>query len=196
MGNMNKKAFRILGIFFIIIGLAAISYGVYYKQQTAKVQEHLINDFETVLKKIENPNKEQIKDNNSLGNIKPIALLEIPKIGLKVAVAEGTEDEVISYAVGHFTGTALPGENGNCALVGHRNYTTGEFFLKIDKLKAGDDIIITDQNNTYNYKVTSQQVVGPKEVEVLNPTKEATITLVTCTWNGQNRLIVKGELVK
>lgn len=55
---------------------------------------------------------------------------------------------------------------------------------------------ITTYDNTYVYKVTGQQVVKPEEVHVLNPTPTPTVTLVTCTWDGSERLIVKGELVK
>jgi len=203
---MKTKAFRVIGIILLVAGLFSVSYGLYYKWETAKVQKDLIKDFQTVLKKVdegklEAPNdsdKKPTETNKSseTPNIKPIALLEIPKIGLKVAVADGTADEIIKYAVGHFKGTAKPGEDGNCALIGHRNFTTGEFFLKLDKLKPGDEIKITTYNKSYTYKVTGQETVGPKDTHVLNPTEKPTITLVTCTWDGDERLIVKGDLVK
>lgn len=201
---MKAKLIRLIGGILLLVGLASISYGVYYKWETARVQNNLIDDFETVLKKIEDgkiatPEEKDITIDQANANsvdIKPIALLQIPKIELKVAVAEGTKDEIISQAVGHFKGTADPGEKGNFALVGHRNYTTGEFFLKIDKLKPGDDIIVTTFDKVYKYKVTGQEIVEPNDVHVLNDTTNPTITLVTCTWDGKQRLIVKGELAQ
>lgn len=194
---MKNRVFRILGILLVIIGISAILYGTYNKVKTDKAQKSLINDFDKVLKKIENGDiKEPESSEASETNVKAIAVLEIPKIGLKVAVAEGTSDDIIGYAVGHFTGTALPGEIGNCALVGHRNFTTGEFFLRINKLEPGDDIRITTFDKTYTYKVTGQQTVNPQDVYVLNPTKTPTITLVTCSLSGKQRLIVKGELAQ
>lgn len=201
---MKTKLIRLIGGILLLVGLASISYGVYYKWETARVQNNLIDDFETVLKKIEDgkiatPEEKDITIDQANANnvdIKPIALLQIPKIELKVAVAEGTKDEIISQAVGHFKGTADPGEKGNFALVGHRNYTTGEFFLKIDKLKPGDDIIVTTFDKVYKYKVTGQEIVEPNDVHVLNETTNPTITLVTCTWDGKQRLIVKGELAQ
>lgn len=203
---MKTKVFRIIGIILLVAGLFSISYGLYYKWETAKVQKSLINDFETVLKKVDDGTTEAPTNSDSkptsseeiaeVPDIKPIALIEIPKIGLRVAVADGTTADIIKYAVGHFKGTAMPGEVGNCALIGHRNFTTGEFFLKIDKLNPGDLIKITTYNNSYTYKVTGQEVVAPTGTQVLEPTNEATITLVTCTKGGKNRLVVKGDLVK
>lgn len=194
---MRKKIIRGVSIVLILVGLGAISYGIYYKRETAKAQERLFKDFDNVLKKIENGEiKEPDSSEVAEVEVDAIALLEIPKIGLKVAVAEGTSDDIISHAVGHFTETAQPGKVGNFALVGHRNFTTGEFFLKINKLQPGDEVKVTTYDNTYVYKVTSQQVVNPEDVHVLNPTPTPTITLVTCTWDGSERLVVKGELVK
>ncbi len=202
--TLKNKIFRIVGIFLLVVGLGSISYGLFNKWKTSKVQDNLIKDFETVMKNMEEgkiaaPEEKATTVEGASANkvnITPIALLEIPKINLKVAVAEGTKDEIISQAVGHFKGTAKPGEIGNFALVGHRNFTTGEFFLKIDKLKPGDDIIVTTLDKTYTYKVTGQETVNPEEVHVLNPTKTPTITLVTCSLSGKQRLIVKGELAQ
>lgn len=194
---MRNKMVRGISIVLILVGLGAISYGIYYKRETAIAQESLFKDFNNVLKKIENGEIKEPEDVEvSEVKVDAIALLEIPKIGLKVAVAEGTSDDIISHAVGHFVETAQPGQVGNCALVGHRNFTTGEFFLKINKLELGDEVKVTTYDNTYVYKVTGQQIVNPDDVQVLNPTPTPTITLVTCTWDGDKRLIVKGELVK
>src|SRR4051812_39194217 len=39
-----------------------------------------------------------------------IGRIEINRIGVSVIIAEGTEDETLRRAVGHVSGTALPGE--------------------------------------------------------------------------------------
>jgi LPXTG-site transpeptidase (sortase) family protein len=36
-------------------------------------------------------------------------------------ILEGTDDLSLNRGVGHVTGTANPGENGNLAIVGHRD---------------------------------------------------------------------------
>ncbi|HEY2169125.1 MAG TPA: hypothetical protein VGJ30_05825 [Candidatus Angelobacter sp.] len=46
---------------------------------------------------------------SSLGEMAPIGRLEIPRVHLSAMVAEGTSSRVLSRAVGHAVGTALPG---------------------------------------------------------------------------------------
>ena len=46
------------------------------------------------------------------------------------------------------------------------------------------------------YEVTDNFIVSPDNVEVLDNTDEATITLVTCTVGAKERVIVKGNLIK
>jgi sortase A len=137
-------------------------------------------------------------------NVQPTTLREgvlgvmvIDKISLTAPIAEGTDNKSIRYALGHFKGTAMPGAVGNFAIAGHRSYTFGEYFSRLDELEAGDMIKVMYKGNTFNYVVDDSFVVKPSEVEVLDQTEDATITLVTCTpkWTGTHRLIVKGHLV-
>jgi sortase A len=125
-----------------------------------------------------------------------IGIIKIPKIDLKVAVGEGIENKTLKYAVGHFEGTAMPGEKGNFAVAGHRSYTYSEYFNRLDELDIGDDIIVKTNKGEFTYKVYEKKVVEPTEVSVLDKTKEPTITLVTCTpiRVATHRLIVKGKL--
>lgn len=128
--------------------------------------------------------------------IAPIAVLSIPKIDLTVAVGEGVDDHTLKYAVGHFTQTALPGETGNFCLIGHRNYTFGQFFNRLDELAAGDRVSVERDGETYTYVITESFVVEPSDTWVLDPSDAAEITLITCTpiRVATHRLIVKGVL--
>jgi sortase A len=125
-----------------------------------------------------------------------IGIMMIPKISLKVAVSEGTDQSILKYAVGHFKGTASPGEIGNSSFAGHRSYAYNEFFNRLDEMTIGDEIIVRTKKGEFKYKVYEKKVVLPTEVSVLNPTKDATITLVTCTpiRVATHRLIIKGRL--
>ncbi len=128
--------------------------------------------------------------------IEPICLLSIPKIGLTMAVAEGVDNDILRYALGHYEGTALPGENGNFSVIGHRNYAFGQFLNRLDEVEEGDNIIVKRENKEYEYIVTQILVVNPEDTWVLDPTPDARITLVTCTpvRIATHRLIVKGVL--
>src|ERR1700757_4086826 len=70
-----------------------------------------------------------------------MALLRIPKIHLEVPVLEGTDDLTLNRAVGHITGTDLPGHNGNIGIAGHRD----GFFRGLKDVGAGDTIEIMTQ---------------------------------------------------
>lgn len=105
--------------------------------------------------------------------------------------------DTLKYAVGHFKETAMPGEKGNFALAGHRNYTFGEYFNRLDELENGDEITMKTTKGSFTYKVYGKKVVLPEQVEVLNPTKEATMTLITCTpvRVATHRLIINAKLI-
>lgn len=198
--KLNKYTVRkIIGIIVILAGVSIISAALYMQHVGKSKQSAMIEDFEKNIAKQDNDNSSQgtsntIKDDKSVKSA--IAILSIPKIDLKVAVAEGTDLETLKYAVGHFTETAEPGQKGNFCVAGHRSYTYSEFFNRLNEVGVGDEIEVKTKTNDYKYKVYKIQVVTPDKVSVLNPTSDSEITLVTCTplRVGTHRLIVKGKL--
>ncbi|WP_346889957.1 class D sortase [Clostridium sp. UBA1056] len=195
---MKGKVRNIISILLILIGVGLLLFAFKGKWETKRVQDELYDKFISQEKEV---NQEENKNNKEeklsyIDMVNPIAILEIPKINLKVVVAEGTDDEIIKYAVGHFKDTAMPGDLGNFALAGHRNYDTGEFFLRLNKLEVNDDIIVSTHDKTFTYKVTDSFTVAPEDTYVLDKSEDAIITLVTCTYDGKDRLIVKGKLEK
>lgn len=127
-----------------------------------------------------------------------MGVMVIDKIDMTAPIVEGTRIKNIQYALGHFEDTALPGDNGNFAVAGHRSYTFGEYFSRLDELVAGDTVKVIYGSVIYTYTVDETMVVEPESIEVLDPTANATITLVTCTpkWTATHRLIVKGTLTE
>lgn len=126
-----------------------------------------------------------------------LGILRIPKIDLEEAVKEGSSSSVISSALGHMEGTAMPGTVGNCAIAGHRNYVFGRFFNRLDEIEAGDTVEIETLDGVYVYTVTDSFIVEPEEVSVLSQdTETKDITLITCTplFVGSHRLIIQGTL--
>lgn len=89
---------------------------------------------------------------------------------------EGTDNRTLRHAVGHVPRTALPGQQGNVAIAGHRD----TFFRGLRNVRLDDEITLTASNGTHRYRVDSMLVVEPREVWVLEDTGEAILTLVTC----------------
>lgn len=127
-----------------------------------------------------------------------MGLLIIPKISLEEAIREGSTSSVLSSSLGHMEGTALPGEAGNCCIAGHRNYTFGKYFNRLNEMEIGDLIEIETYDADYTYKVYDIFVVEPTELSVLNEIKGNNLTLITCTplFIGSHRLIIRASLVE
>lgn len=123
-------------------------------------------------------------------------LLEIPKIGVTVAVVEGVDPGSLRKGPGRYPGSAWPGRSGNLAIAGHRDIY-GSWFRRLDQLVPGDVIVAVDPPHRFRYVVERSYTVGPDDREPLRPTTQPVLTLTTCTPFGVNtqRLIVRARLV-
>jgi sortase A len=124
--------------------------------------------------------------------------LEIPSIGVDVVVVEGTTDEALKAGAGHYPSTPLPCEEGDVAVAGHRT-TYGRPFADVDRLRAGDRIVLTTPVGRCVYQVAQAPfVVLPTDTAVVADTPgRYTLTLTSCTPKGSasHRIIVKAAMV-
>ncbi len=221
---MWGKIRNVLGIILIVVGVSLIGVTIWMKYDTYRQQQAVLDSFRNLQFDVpegENKDKETMKEENAKDNSdgnnkadkgevekdkkpekaqledgKGIGILNIPKINLEIGIIEGVSYEDIKYVVGHFPGSPMPGEKGNFSIAGHRISYFGQAFKDIDKLEKGDKVKVTYNGKEYTYEVTDMYEVTPNETEALNPTKDATITIVTCTTDAKNRVIVKGKLVE
>ncbi|MBZ5592577.1 MAG: class D sortase [Acidobacteriia bacterium] len=105
-----------------------------------------------------------------------VGRIEIPRIGLKAIILEGATRRTLALAVGHIPGTPLPGGKGNAGLAAHRD----TFFRGLSNIQLGDTIVVTTLEGSFEYRVESCRVVGPRDTRVLENSEEAVLTLVTC----------------
>jgi sortase A len=123
--------------------------------------------------------------------------IEIPTLGLDTIVVEGTTLAALQAGAGHYPNTALPCEEGNTAIAGHRT-TYGKPFAAIDDLHAGDEITLETPVGRCTYQVTGRPFyIEPTEGDVLRQGTGSILTLTTCHPPGSaaQRLIVQAELV-
>jgi sortase A len=130
---------------------------------------------------------------------KMLGLIEIKKINVNLPIVEGVESRNLKAGIGHIPGSAGLGQLGNSALAGHRSYTFGNFFNRLDELQIGDSITISTKKSKYTYTIYEKLVVLPEDVYVLKGTNdESIITLITCTpvRVATHRLIIHARLEK
>ncbi|MFD8292804.1 class E sortase [Streptomyces lavendulae] len=134
------------------------------------------------------------------------AEMYVPRFGpdWSKPVLEGTDPGVLKKGLGHYAGTAGPGEPGNFAVAGHRR-TYGDPFKDVPELRPGDEVIVRDATHRYTYTVRAAPLrTLPTEVAVVDPvparspftTPGTYLTLTTCDpeWGHSHRLVVWAEL--
>src|SRR5665213_809979 len=122
--------------------------------------------------------------------------MEIPRLGISVIVAEGTDEATLRRAGGHIAGTSFPGQHGNVGIAGHRD----TLFRPLRNIRKNDLITLTTLGGEYRYRVTSTEIVSPTDVTVLNSDGHEILTLVTCypfyfVGPAPDRFIVRAERV-
>lgn len=105
--------------------------------------------------------------------------LEIPALSGNYPIVLGDDWEQLKKGIGQYAGSGQPGRPGNVVLSGH-NDIYGEPFRYLDRLKPGDEIIVSTERQEYTYQVREIRVVEPTDVWVMGPTDHAQVTLISC----------------
>jgi len=125
-----------------------------------------------------------------------IGRIEIPRLQISTVIFEGTDGSILRDGAGHLTGSALPDQNGNVVVAAHRD----SFFRPLRKIEKQDAIQLITPAGTKNYRVDSIEIVDPDRVDVVAPTRDSELTLITCypfDWWGHapQRFVVRARAV-
>ena len=121
-------------------------------------------------------------------------VIEIADLDVKAPILEGTGNDILAKAVGHFPDTGDFGK-GNYCIAGHSSVLYKEYFDNLKKAKNGMKIKLYDKDKKlYTYTVTEKFIVDPDNTSVLNDFGDNRVTLVTCTDDGSQRYIIVGTL--
>lgn len=123
--------------------------------------------------------------------------IQIPSLKVDAPIVQGDGWEQLKKGVGQHIGTADPGVDGNVVLSAH-NDVYGELFRYLDRLQPGDQVILYTQERQYIYVVDRTVVVKPTQVEVMAPTADPTVTLISCYpyLVDTERIVVFAKLLK
>ena len=135
------------------------------------------------------------------------AIVRIPRFGADYArpLVEGTSADELARGLGHYVGTACPGEVGNFAVAGHRT-TFGKPLAEIDRLRRGDRVVVETSAGWTVYAVTTHDIVRPSQSEVIAPVPgdraaaptRAVLTLTAChpRFSAKFRWVTHADLVE
>lgn len=203
------SGFTIVGILFLVIGLAAVGVYAYQYFGTNIVADKAYQQEKSTLKQEWDsapapapapsqapaapgqqgqPAPAAAEQNRIPG--KAMALMRIPKFGAgyEVPVLTGTDTDTLAKGIGWYESSVRPGEIGNFAVAGHR-VTHGEPFKRLLELKKGDQVIVETREAVYTYVLDTSPAdltVEDKDTWVLDPVPgkpqaQATQALITLT---------------
>lgn len=205
---------RLISILLITAGLLVFLYPLYNQVYSWYWQQRLLaawegetvyqeyHGFTKTLAAVEGEEEEGVGEifaDPAWEELPLLGIITIERIDARLPILPDVKEKYLRVGVGHLPETALPGEPGNCVLTGHRSYTRGRIFNRLDEVEIGDEIVVETRENKYTYRVTDVFIVEPGDPAILEYDEgEEVVTLVTChpIYVASHRLIVRGTLEK
>jgi sortase A len=185
-----NRALLVLGVACLVFYSAATVSTWRYQRDAKAALSRMITDPAAASGSVAPAASPVLKTGDLIGRV------DVPRIGLSAAIAEGDDDKTLGKAVGHLPDTPLPWHRrGNVAFAAHRD----GLFRKLEHVRTGDLVRVVTIRGEYHYRVTKTHIVNPSDVWVLAPTKTPTVTLITCypfsyVGNAPQRFIVQAEM--
>ncbi|MCX4303954.1 MAG: sortase [Clostridia bacterium] len=198
----KSKIIKYIIVIIIFLILSWVGFNEYTRIQINKRKSQYITDKVYSVTKTEGKNevdsnekiyfKEEIVKEYKGFDV--IAKLEIPKIKLETYILKNFSEASLNVSVTKFWGSN-PNQIGNMCVAGH-NFKNKNMFRNLKNLKIGDTFTISDNDiGKIEYKIYDIYRVKPEDVSCLsqdtNNKKE--VTLITCTSNSKERIIVKAR---
>lgn len=125
--------------------------------------------------------------------------IKIPSLEIDLELYYGETLEILSYGVGHSSGSYFPGEGGSVVCMGHN---TRGMLRKLPEIENGAEIIIETTYGIYTYKVYETKIVHQTQLDEVPLQREKEILMLyTCypvnsIGHAKNRFIAYAERVK
>ena len=199
--NLKKGLILLLGSFLIFIGSCSILWNYFLKMRDEVYSDMKIAMMNTTPQEIieeddkenviaeevampENVSKQEETKTYVVDYSKYLAVLEIPKIGLKRGFYNiDSKYNNIEYNVTMVKGSTLPNvENGNLILMAHSGDAYISYFAYLYRLNIGDMAYVTYLGRRYGYQIVNIYKVEKNGVVVIQRNdNRTTLTMITCT---------------
>lgn len=129
-------------------------------------------------------------------DIHVVGQIYMPQSDIHLPIAKGVSNPVLALTAGTMRADQKMGQN-NYPLAGHHMVSHTILFSPLYfKTKVGQKIYLTNATTVYEYRVSVRKFIAATDVQVVNPTKQKLVTLITCDATGANRLMIRGKYVK
>ena len=131
----------------------------------------------------------QVRTGDAVGKI------DIPKIGAKFDIVQGTDTLSLEKGPGHYPATALPGLGRTVAIAGHRTTYLAPF-RHVDSLRPGDRIFVRMPYGRFTYVVQYRRIVLPTALWVTHNVGYDRLVLSACNplYSAAQRIIIFARL--
>lgn len=168
----------------------------YYQEKKIEESDYESQKLNTTSEQTNIENKEYPKEeiDQEYKGYEVCAKLEIPAISLETDVLKTYSTEALKISVTKFWG-ADPNTVGNFCIAGH-NFKNKNMFSNLKELEIGDNLFIIDNEvGRVEYEIYNIYKVNPEDITCLNQdtNNQKEVTLITCTNDSSQRIIVKAR---
>ena len=124
--------------------------------------------------------------------------LTVPSIELVIPVVEGVDELCLRATAGHLPESDGIGEPGRCIIAADCSPIEGRHFNRLAEVRPGDEVrLMTPMGYESVYTVTKTVTVPPEELaQYLSESEIPSLSLVTSTDRGRQRILVQAELTQ
>ena len=161
--------------------------------------EPKINNENEIVTEIQKPTKQYEKEDiiTEYKGYTVSSKLTIPIISLETYILQNYSVNALRVSVTKFWGVDA-NQIGNFCVAGH-NFKNKNMFSNLKKLNIGDRLFISDNKvGKVEYEIYDKFIVFPNETDCLNPETygKREVTLITCTIDSKQRIIIKAREVE
>lgn len=135
-----------------------------------------------------------ISKNVNPKDLPTVGAVAIPSVKINLPIYKGVSEEGMYLGAGTLLKNQKMGES-NYPLASHHSIHKELLFAPLLNVKIGDLIYLTNLDKIYTYKVNFYEQVTPDRVDLIEPTQDAIVTLITCDNSLTERIVVQGELI-
>lgn len=182
------KIFVIIGCCCVIAAAALYGFNTWISYRAAAASDSLTHDVNSLLQESDN-NSDAVSTQKNESSVDVngydvIGIISLPTIDIELAVLSDWSYSNLNISACRYSGTP----DSQLILLAH-DYD--RHFGLIYKLKTGDPVRFEDVNGKmYNYKVTETEIKGKYQLQEI-VSGDWDMTLFTCTYGGQNRVVVR-----